>query len=59
MRERVGRLMREYDMVIGGHTHIKDNYSHKKSIYLNNGFFPKEKTFLYIEEHVPKFIELI
>ncbi|WPU65498.1 UDP-2,3-diacylglucosamine diphosphatase [Peredibacter starrii] len=48
----------EFDFVIGGHSHVKDNYTlpGSNSVYLNNGYALRENTFLLIDNHVPKFI---
>lgn len=45
-----------YDFVLGGHSHVKDNYSlNEHSIYLNNGYALKEKTFIHIDNHKVSF----
>lgn len=50
----------EFDFVIGGHSHVKDNFTlpGSNSVYLNNGYALKEQTFLLIENHIPKFVPL-
>ena len=40
-----------FDLVICGHTHIKDHYhSPQGFLYVNNGYAPREDTFVYLEE---------
>jgi UDP-2,3-diacylglucosamine hydrolase len=50
----------EYDFVLGGHSHVKDEFAFPegKSIYLNNGYALKSKTFILIENHRPRFVLL-
>jgi UDP-2,3-diacylglucosamine hydrolase len=50
----------EYDFVLGGHSHVQDKFEipDSKSIYLNNGYALKSKTFILIENHCPLFISL-
>lgn len=50
----------KYDFVIGGHSHVKDNFvlPGSQCVYLNNGFALREKTFLLIENHQPRFVSL-
>ena len=38
------------DILICGHSHLKDNYVKNQKSYLNNGFAQFEKTFIYIDE---------
>lgn len=47
----------KYDFVIGGHSHVQDNAQipGTKTIYLNNGYALRSKTFLLIENHQPRF----
>jgi UDP-2,3-diacylglucosamine hydrolase len=49
-----------YDFVLGGHSHVKDQYSlpGSSSLYLNNGYALKSRTFLLIDNHCPRFIPL-
>lgn len=47
-----------YDFVIGGHSHVKDDFQSGKMTYLNNGYALKEKTFLLIDDHRPRFVPL-
>lgn len=50
----------QFDFVLGGHSHVKDQFeipgSH--SIYLNNGYALNSRTFILIEDHVPRFVSL-
>ncbi|MFL5783092.1 MAG: UDP-2,3-diacylglucosamine diphosphatase [Bacteriovoracaceae bacterium] len=48
----------EYDFVIGGHSHVQDKFIMEKSIYLNNGYALKTKTFILIDNHQPRFVPL-
>ncbi len=49
----------EYDFILGGHSHVKDQFAlNEHSLYLNNGYALKSKTFIFIENHVPRFEEL-
>lgn len=47
------------DIIIGGHSHVKDDYQMKSgAIYLNNGFAPREQSFIYIDGKNYEFISL-
>ena len=50
----------EFDFVLGGHSHVKDQFeipgSH--SLYLNNGYALNSKTFLVIDNHQASFVAL-
>ena len=47
-----------FDLLVCGHSHIKDFYHSKKGFtYINNGYAPLEKTFIHIDETV-SFLEL-
>lgn len=47
------------DYLIAGHSHIKDEYQiNEKSLYLNNGFAPRENTYLQIHPGGHEFIKL-
>ena len=50
----------DYDFILGGHSHVKDEYKlpGTKSTYLNNGYALASKTFIFIDNHYPQFIEL-
>lgn len=49
----------KYDFVIGGHSHVKDEFRmNEKSTYLNNGYALRSKTFIVIENHKPRFESL-
>jgi UDP-2,3-diacylglucosamine hydrolase len=46
----------KYNFILGGHSHVKDSFDiSDDSIYLNNGYALKSKTFLLIENHTPSF----
>lgn len=50
---------RYIDIVISGHTHIKDYYETKnQKIYVNNGFPKRNKCFISIEKDGPRFVSL-
>ncbi len=50
----------KYNFVLGGHSHVKDEFVMEggKSIYLNNGYALRTKTFIVIDQHQHKFIPL-
>ena len=48
----------EYDIVLTGHTHIKEDYTFKNTKLLNNGFFPSTKEFIYIDEQTSSLVKL-
>lgn len=50
----------KYKFVLGGHSHVKDLYrmSNGESIYINNGYALKTKTFIYINNHEVSFERL-
>lgn len=48
----------KYDFVIGGHSHVQDSYQNGKSLYLNNGYALKSKTFILIQNHSASFVPL-
>lgn len=54
------RVNQNLDFILGGHSHVKDLYtlSDRKSVYINNGYAPKEKTFIGIENHQVRFVNL-
>jgi UDP-2,3-diacylglucosamine hydrolase len=50
----------KYNFVLGGHSHVKDEFQiNPKSVYLNNGFALRTKTFILIENHHPRFEPLV
>lgn len=58
-REGVKQVTEEkYDFVIGGHSHVQDMFETGKSVYLNNGYALRSKTFILIDQHNPRFISL-
>lgn len=47
------------EIIIGGHSHVKDSYTLKSgSVYLNNGYALHEKVFIYIDKMDYQFISL-
>lgn len=50
----------KYHFVIGGHSHVQDTYliPNSDSLYVNNGFALKTKTFIVIENHELAFVPL-
>jgi UDP-2,3-diacylglucosamine hydrolase len=50
----------EFDFVLGGHSHVRDQFNlpGTSSIYINNGYALHTKSFIFIEDHVSKFISL-
>ncbi len=51
------KMKEGFDIVVAGHSHIKDLYETNGSIYINNGFALKEKTFVYINNKAEVFFE--
>lgn len=50
----------KFNFVLGGHSHVKDSYPMSAdSIYLNNGYALKSKSFILIDNHEVSFPELI
>lgn len=50
---------KSYKMIVSGHSHVKDLYESKLGfVYINNGYFPQEKTFICIKEGFASFSEL-
>lgn len=50
----------KFDFVLGGHSHVKDEFKipDSESIYLNNGYALKTGTFILIDNHHPQFVSL-
>ncbi len=50
----------EFDFVLGGHSHVKDEFriGSSSSLYLNNGYALQSKTFILIQDHRPEFVPL-
>lgn len=50
----------KYDFVLGGHSHVKDEYRMEgsQSLYLNNGYAMRSRTFIVIDNHQPRFESL-
>lgn len=51
----------EFDFVLGGHSHVKDEYviPGTTSVYLNNGYALRSKTFILIDNHKVSFPSLV
>ena len=50
----------KYDFVLGGHSHVKDQYSmNEHSTYLNNGYALKTRSFILIKDHQVSFPALV
>lgn len=50
----------KYNFILGGHSHVVDNFKlNQDSVYLNNGYALKSKTFLMIDDHEVSFPELV
>ena len=51
---------RKYDFVLGGHSHVKDEFMLEggKCLYLNNGYALRSRTFICINQHQHSFIPL-
>lgn len=47
----------KYDFVLGGHSHVQDQYSipGSDSIYVNNGYALQSRTFILIDNHIARF----
>lgn len=50
----------KYDFVLGGHSHVKDEFRMEggKSLYLNNGYALRSRTFILIDKHIHSFVSL-
>ncbi len=46
------------DVVIGGHSHVKDDYQSPQIRYLNNGYAQNSKTFILVDEGKISFVPL-
>ncbi len=40
----------DVELLLSGHSHVIDHFEQEGFEYLNNGYFPKEKSFIYIDE---------
>lgn len=50
----------KFNFIIGGHSHVKDQFSlNDHSVYLNNGYALKSKSFIFIENNIPRFEDLL
>ncbi len=60
-RSGVSKITRgDFDFVLGGHSHVKDHFvlPGTKSVYINNGYALRSNSFIYIEDHNLKFVNL-
>lgn len=50
----------QFDFVLGGHSHVKDEFKipGSEALYLNNGYALKSGTFILIDNHHPQFVSL-
>jgi UDP-2,3-diacylglucosamine hydrolase len=50
----------KYDFILGGHSHVQDKFliPNSNSLYVNNGYALKTRTFILIENHEVSFIPL-
>lgn len=47
------------NIIVGGHSHVKDEYVlNSGSVYLNNGYAPRERSFIYINGKDYEFVSL-
>lgn len=46
----------KYDLIICGHSHVKDMHEQTNHIYINNGYFPLEKSFISYKEGNPELV---
>ncbi len=50
----------KYDFILGGHSHVKDQYPlSEHSVYVNNGYALKTKSFIMIKDHEISFPSLV
>lgn len=50
----------KFNFILGGHSHVKDNFAlNANSIYINNGYALKSKSFILIDNHEVSFPDLI
>ncbi|MCE3012716.1 MAG: metallophosphoesterase [Proteobacteria bacterium] len=47
------------DIVVGGHSHVTDNYLNGNLTYLNNGYPPKSNKFIVIDNEGPRLETLV
>ena len=45
-----GMTAKDVDVVIGGHSHVVDEWKFGKTLYLNNGYPPKSRQFIVVDE---------
>lgn len=44
------------EIVLGGHSHVVDEYKFKNKVYLNNGFPPKSRKFIAVDSEGPRLV---
>ena len=49
----------KFDFILGGHSHVKDEFKFNNSTYLNNGYALNTKTFISIKDHQVEFVPLL
>ncbi len=51
----------KFDFVLGGHSHVQDHFliPNSESVYVNNGYALRTKTFILIENHQVSFVSLV
>lgn len=51
---------KDFDFVIAGHSHVKDNYllSNDRTRYLNNGYALNSRSFITINNHEIRFVDI-
>jgi predicted phosphodiesterase len=53
------KTLGKHDFILGGHSHVQDVFSiNPTSVYINNGYALKTKTFLLIDNHKISFENL-
>ena len=51
------RLGPKVDVIVGGHSHVVDEYSFNGTTYLNNGFPPKSRKFSLVNARESRLID--
>lgn len=46
------------EVVVGGHSHVPDEFHWDQKVYVNNGFPAKSGKFVVVDEHGPRLIDL-
>lgn len=45
------------DVVVGGHSHVVDEFKFKKGVYLNNGYPPKSRKFIAVDSEGSRLVD--